>query len=341
MVQENGLEHRSLWDSPFSTFHAMGRSVKIAWLFPGQGSQTVGMAKDAYDQFPAARQVFEQASQALGESLEQLCFEGPEERLKLTANTQPAMVTASLALLAVVRERIPTPLRPVVSAGHSLGEYSALVATGALRLQDAVSLVRLRGTAMQDAVVPGEGTMLAVMGLEPSVVEKICAEAAQGEVVSPANFNGTQIVIAGQTAAVARAAELAKQQKGKVIPLKVSAPFHCALMGPAARIVAHALETIEIGRMDFPVIANVDAQPNQESSRVKSLLVRQIDRPVRWEETVRWMAGAGITHALEIGPGKVLTGLVKRIEKGLVVYSCNGVAAIEQAATELKAAQQS
>jgi [acyl-carrier-protein] S-malonyltransferase len=306
--------------------------MRVAWCFPGQGSQFVGMGKDVAAAFPAAREVFDRADRALGETISALCFEGPEDALTLTRNTQPAIVTTSLAVLAALRARVPLHA-PVSAAGHSLGEYSALVASSALSLEDAVRVVRLRGEAMQEAVPAGAGAMAAVMGLAPEKVVEICDEAKQGEVVSPANYNAPgQIVIAGHADAVARAGKLVAERGGKAIPLKVSAPFHCALMAPAAQKLAARLETVVVSPLDFPVLANVDARPNQDAHRVKELLVQQVDHPVRWEETVRAMADAGVTHLLEIGPGKVLAGLVKRIAKQIEVLPVGTVEGIENAA---------
>jgi len=305
--------------------------MRVAWCFPGQGSQFVGMAKEVAAAFPAAREVYDRDDEALGEKISTLCFEGPEDALTLTRNTQPAIVTVSLAVLAALRAGTHVPW-PVSAAGHSLGEYSALVASGALSLEDAVRIVRLRGEAMQEAVPAGAGAMAVIMGLTPEKLGEICDEAAQGEVVSPANYNAPgQIVIAGHAAAVGRAGKLAGERQGKAIPLKVSAPFHCSLMAPAAQKLAARLETVTVGSLAFPVVANVDARPNQEPTRVKELLVKQVDHPVRWEETVRAMADAGVTHILEIGPGKVLAGLVKRIAKGIEVLPVGTVAGIEAA----------
>jgi [acyl-carrier-protein] S-malonyltransferase len=290
------------------------------------------MGRDVADAFAPAREVFERADQALGEKISTLCFEGPEEALTLTRNTQPAIVTTSLAVLAALRARLNLPL-PASAGGHSLGEYSALVASGALSLEDAVRIVRLRGEAMQDAVPAGAGAMAAVMGLTPEKVAEICEEAGQGEVVSPANYNAPgQIVIAGHAGAVQRASKLVVERQGKAVPLKVSAPFHCSLMAPAAQKLAARLETVTIAPLAFPVLANVDARPNRESRRVKELLVQQVDHPVRWEETVRAMAESGVTHILEIGPGKVLAGLVRRIAKEIEVVPVGTVEGIEAAA---------
>jgi [acyl-carrier-protein] S-malonyltransferase len=305
--------------------------VKIAWLFPGQGSQEVGMGKAIAASSAAARDVYARADAALGGPISTLCFEGPIEQLTLTANTQPALVAASAAIVAALRERHPSLPAPAFAAGHSLGEYSALVACGALALEDAVRLCRARGQAMQDAVPAGQGAMAAIMGLEAGALEAVCAEAAGGEVVSPANFNAPgQIVIAGHAAAVARAIALANARGGKAIPLKVSAPFHCALMRPAADRLAPLLGDVPMRPLAFPVVANVDAAPNADPSRVRELLVRQIDGPVRWMESVERMAAEGVTHALELGPGKVLAGLVKRIAKSIRVLGVSDVDGLER-----------
>jgi [acyl-carrier-protein] S-malonyltransferase len=306
--------------------------VKVAWLFPGQGAQTVGMGQKLFSASKAARAVFERADVALGEPLSKLVFEGPETDLTRTANAQPAIVTTSIAVLEAVREAYPSLPAPSFAAGHSLGEYSALVAAGALAFEDAVRLVRARGRAMQDAVPEGAGAMAAIMGLEGPALEAICAEAAKatGEVVSCANFNAPgQVVIAGAQKAVAAAQELASAQKGKAIPLKVSAPFHCALMAPAARAVEAELAHIAVSPLAFPVVANVDAEPNADPSRVKSLLVRQVDGAVRWEQAVVRMRNEGVTHALELGPGKVLAGLLKRIAKDIKVLSVGDPESLE------------
>ncbi|MBS2018684.1 MAG: ACP S-malonyltransferase [Deltaproteobacteria bacterium] len=311
--------------------------MQVAWLFPGQGSQAVGMGRDLLEASPAARDVFERADKALGESLSKIILEGPEDVLTLTANAQPALVTMSMAVLAAMREKHPDLPSPRFAAGHSLGEYSALVAAGALSLEDAVRLVRARGNAMQGAVPAGEGAMAAIMGLDASKLESICREVSEEKdsegkpygVVSCANFNAPgQIVIAGTARAVARAGERAGEDKGKAIPLKVSAPFHCALMAPAAKVLEGELAKVDVKPLAFPVVANVDARPNTDPKRVKELLVRQVDGAVRWEQAVRLMHMEGITHAIEIGPGKVLAGLGRRIAKDMKILSVGDAASL-------------
>lgn len=290
---------------------------KYAWMFPGQGSQKVGMGQ-ALAEHPAGKAVFERADEALGFSLSKLCFEGPESELTLTANTQPAIVTTSIAALEVLQAE--TDATTDVCLGHSLGEFSALVAAGALRFEDAVRLVRLRGEAMQEAVPTGVGAMAAIIGVEPDELEELCEEAAQGQVCSPANENGGgQIVVAGHAEAIERLVSLAKSRKARAIPLKVSAPFHCALMQRAADRLSEALTSIEIADPKIPVVTNVEAEANADGSRVASLLVQQVTHRVRWEASVRKVVHMGITEALEIGHGKVLAGLVRRIDKELRV----------------------
>jgi [acyl-carrier-protein] S-malonyltransferase len=280
------------------------------------------MGKELYESSPKAREVWERADAALGFSLRKLCFEGPEAELTLTKHAQPAIVTTSVAALAAIREAVPGLALPAYAAGHSLGEYSALVAAGALSFEDAVKLVYLRGQAMQEAVPQGLGGMAAIMGGDAAVVEDLCRDAAEGEVVSPANFNAPgQIVISGHKTAVARAAALAGERKLKAIVLNVSAPFHCSLMAPAALRMKEALAQVQLGDLAFPVLPNVEARPNRDASRIVELLVRQVDSPVQWQQTILAMAQAGVTAALEIGPGKVLAGLVKRIDKSVSVLS--------------------
>jgi [acyl-carrier-protein] S-malonyltransferase len=289
------------------------------------------MGKAFAEVSPAARAVFERADAALGEPLSKLCFEGPIEELTLTANTQPALVATSAAIVAALRERFPELAPPAFAAGHSLGEYSALVASGALALEDAVRLCRVRGRAMQEAVPAGEGGMAAVMGIDAEALRAVCAEVAEGEVLGPANFNGPgQVVIAGHAGAVERARATISARGGKVIVIKVSAPFHCALMRPAAERLAPELAAVPIHSLAFPVVANVDGAPNADPDRVRELLTRQIDGPVEWMKSVERMAAEGVTHALEIGPGKVLAGLCKRITKRISVLNVNTPESLEK-----------
>ena len=300
----------------------------IAFLFPGQGSQHAGMGKDLAENFPVARQVFEEANDALGVDLASLCFNGPEEDLKLTANTQPAILTTSIAALRVLETEIG--IAPNCAAGHSLGEYSALVCAGALNFADAVRIVRQRGTFMQEAVPVGTGAMAAILGLDKETLERVCRDAALGQVVSPANFNSAgQVVIAGNTEAVDRAMSLAKENGAKrALPLPVSAPFHCSLMIPAGERLADVLADIKVGDMTVPVITNVEATPNQDASRVCQLLVDQVSAPVLWEDTIACMIKLDVERYIEIGPGKVLAGLVKRMAKDSTIQNVQNVSDI-------------
>jgi [acyl-carrier-protein] S-malonyltransferase len=297
---------------------------KIAFVFPGQGSQKVGMGQEICAASAEARAVFEEADAALGESLSTLCFEGPEEELTLTANTQPAVLTTSIALLRALGETCD------VVAGHSLGEYSAQVAAGTLQLTDAVRLVRKRGRYMQEAVPVGEGAMAAVLKAERETVERICAE-TQG-IVEPVNYNSPgQIVIAGEAAAVAAAGEKLKAAGARAMPLPVSAPFHSSLMKPAELRLAEDIAHIELSPPQRPVYVNVDAKAVTDADASKDALIRQVSRPVLWEQSVRKMIEDGVSLFVEIGPGKVLTGLIGRIDKSVQKVSVQSSADFEAA----------
>jgi len=276
------------------------------------------MGKEFYDNFRVAKELFQEADDALHVSLSSLCFKGPEEALKLTENTQPAVLTVSIACLKVLQSE--KGIIPQVAAGHSLGEYSALVASGALTFTNAVQTVRLRGKFMQEAVPVGEGAMAAILGMERDQVEKLCEEVSSGEVLTPANFNCPgQIVIAGHSNAVNRALERVKKEGKKAVLLPVSAPFHSPLMKPAGERLEKTLEGIPIGDLKVPVVTNVEAEFNRSKERVKGLLVAQVSSPVRWEESIRRMTDDGIEQVLEIGPGKVLSGLMKRINPNVEI----------------------
>ncbi|WP_242345544.1 ACP S-malonyltransferase [Anaeromyxobacter terrae] len=311
---------------------------KLAFVFPGQGSQAVGMGKDLHDRFPEARAVFEAVDAALGERLSALCFEGPEDRLRLTANTQPSILTVSAAAAAVLAAR---GIAPDLVAGHSLGEYSALVAAGACGAAEAATAVRARGTFMQEAVPAGQGAMSAVLGLDPAKVREICAAVAAetGEVVSPANYNEpAQTVIAGAAGAVEKAGVRLKEAGAKrVLPLPVSAPFHSALMAPVKARLEPVLRAIPWAAPRCPVVTNVEAKPNAEAARVVPLLVEQVTAPVRWIECVEELARQGVTRIVEVGPGKVLSGLAKRIDKSLEVWNVEDGASLEKTLAALQA----
>jgi [acyl-carrier-protein] S-malonyltransferase len=306
----------------------------IAFLFPGQGSQKVGMGQALAETFPECRVVFEQADAALGEPLSRLCFEGPENRLTLTENTQPAILTVSVAAARLLQGR---GIQPSCAAGHSLGEYSAHVVAGTLDFADAVRIVRRRGQYMQEAVPVGTGAMAALLGADEALALRACAEAAEGEVVSPANLNAPgQIVIAGTRDAVARAGERAKALGARrVVPLPVSAPFHCALMKPAEERLAPELKQLATSNPSFPVVANVDAEPKRDAHAAIDALIRQVSSPVRWEDVVKRLVAEGATTFVELGPGSVLAGLIKKIDRSVQVMSIEEEQGLEQAVAEL------
>ena len=292
----------------------------IAFIFPGQGSQKVGMGKALADAYPVCRATFEEADAALGEPLSRLCFEGPEDRLTLTENQQPAILAVSIAAFRLVSS---LGIEPSFVAGHSLGEYSANVAAGTLSFADALRIVRRRGQYMQEAVPVGTGAMAAILGLDAALVAQACEEAAQGEVVSPANMNGGgQVAIAGAREAVARAGERARVLGARrVVPLPVSAPFHCGLMKPAEDRLAPELRALHAASPRVPIVANVDAEPKRSAPDAIEALVRQVSSPVRWEDVVRRLASEGVTTYVEVGPGTVLSGMVRRIHREATVVN--------------------
>jgi [acyl-carrier-protein] S-malonyltransferase len=289
---------------------------KIAFVFPGQASQYPGMGKELAEKYPAARAVFEEADQALGFSISQMCFAGSEEELKLTANTQPAILTCSVAVHRVLAEK---GITADFVAGHSLGEYSGLVAAGALKFSDAVQLVRKRGQYMQEAVPAGQGAMAAIMGLSPAVVIDACKRAAAGEVCSPANLNSPeQTVISGHASAVKRGVETASQSGAKrAVILAVSAPFHCALMMPAQERLEKDLRKIQFSNLQMPLVTNVDADTITTGDEAREALIRQVTMPVRWEESMRLLIDEGVDTFVEVGPGRVLVGLLRQIERSV------------------------
>jgi [acyl-carrier-protein] S-malonyltransferase len=289
---------------------------KVAFMFPGQASQYPGMGKELAEKYPAARAVFDEADQALGFSISKMCFEGTEDELKLTANTQPAILTVSVAAFRVLEEK---GIAPDYVAGHSLGEYSALVAVGSLKFVDAVKLVRKRGMYMQEAVAAGQGAMAAIMGLSPAVVQDACKRAAEGEVCSAANLNSPeQTVISGSAGAVKRAVEIASQSGAKrAVILPVSAPFHSALMMPAQEKLEKDLQTTTFADLQVPLVTNVDADTIRTGEEARGALVRQVSMTVRWEESMRMLLDEGVNTFVEVGPGRVLTGLMRQIERSV------------------------
>jgi [acyl-carrier-protein] S-malonyltransferase len=287
---------------------------QTAFLFPGQGSQVVGMGKDLAQRHPVARGTFEEADDALGIKVSQLCFEGPEDELRLTENTQPAILTVSVAAWRVLQEK---GIKPAFVAGHSLGEYSAHVAAGTMTFADAVRTVRNRGKYMQEAVPVGTGSMAAILGISPEAVAGVCSDAAQGEVCEAANINSPeQVVISGHVAAVERAVKLADERgakRAKVLP--VSAPFHCSLMKPAQERLAAVLQGLQFATPQFPVVSNVDARPVEDPESARVALVRQVTGSVRWSQSIQWLVAQGAQTFVEVGPGKVLCGLMRQIDR--------------------------
>ena len=326
----------SLLNAQFSILNSNAPGVIIravehntAFVFPGQGSQFAGMGKDVAERYPVAKKVFDNVDAALGFPLSQLCFEGPDDALKLTENTQPAILTVSAAIHAVLEEAGAT--RRDIVAGHSLGEYSAIVSVGGLTPAEAAKIVRLRGRFMQEAVPVGTGGMAALIGPTVEEAQAICADAAQGEVVSVANINAPgQIVIAGTKAGIDRAIEVAKKRGvRRALPLPVSAPFHCELMKPAEQRLQPVLEEANIKDLWMSLVSNVDASPIGTAHAVRNALLRQVASPVRWVESVQKMIAMGVRRFVEIGPGNVLTGLIKRIDSSVELVNVSDVASIE------------
>jgi [acyl-carrier-protein] S-malonyltransferase len=315
---------------------AGNRQSALAFLFPGQGSQYAGMGKDLADNFPASRQIFEEADEALSFSISRLCFEGPAEELQLTENTQPAILTVSVAAFKALQAE--GVRMPDFVAGHSLGEYSALVAVGAIPLAEAVRTVRARGRYMQDAVPVGTGAMAAVLGGDRTAIEKACEEASGGQVCSVANINSpNQVVIAGNVEAVDRAVELLKGIAKRVLKLNVSAPFHCALMKPAQDLLSFELGQLAFNEPNIPVITNVDARPTTAPADLRNALLRQVSAPVRWVESMELLLQQGISTFVEVGPGKVLSGLMRQINREANCLNVEDAASLEAARAKLNA----
>jgi [acyl-carrier-protein] S-malonyltransferase len=311
---------------------------QIAFLFPGQGSQAVCMGKELAEKYPIARQTFDEADEALGHKLSQLCFEGPEEQLRMTEITQPAILTASVAAWRVLQEKGVTA---AFVAGHSLGEYSAHVAAGTLNFSDAVRTVRNRGKYMQEAVPVGVGAMAAILGMDLEKVTTLCADAAQGEVCEPANINSSeQIVISGDTAAVERATKLATERGAKrAIMLSVSAPFHCSLMKPAQNRLGADLKSLHLQKPAIPVVCNVDAVVIQDADAAGDALVRQVTGSVKWDQSIRLLIAKGIQTFVEVGPGKVLCGLMRQIDRSKTSLNVGDEASLQKTLEQLSATQ--
>jgi len=310
---------------------------KIAFVFPGQGSQFVGMGKELYNEYEAAKNIFDKADQTLGYSLSSLCFEGPEDELKLTYHTQPAILTTSIALYELFKEQVK---KPDYVAGHSLGEYSALVAAGALQFEDAVATVRKRGQFMDEAVPAGEGAMAAILGGERDLIGQICeAVSLEGNSVQMANMNCPgQVVISGTKDGVELASGRLKEAGIKrIIPLVVSGPFHSDLMKPAASKLAHVLEKIEIVTAKIPVVTNADARPVMLAEDIEHALVEQVFSPVLWEDSISWMIEQGVSTFVEIGPGQVLSGLIKKIDRSVKIYSVSNAESLKTTLEQLQA----
>jgi [acyl-carrier-protein] S-malonyltransferase len=308
---------------------------KNAFIFPGQGSQYVGMGKELAAMYPPAQQTFDEADEALGYKLSELCFNGPEEKLKLTEITQPAILTVSVAAFRVLREK---GFVPHYVAGHSVGEYAAHVAAGTFEFEDAVRIARNRGKYMQEAVPVGAGAMAAILGMSAEKVQQVCAEAAQGEVVEPANNNSPeQIVISGHAAAVQRAADLAKERGAKrAVMLQVSAPFHCSLLKPAQDRLEQDLSQIEFHDPEIPLIANIDAEPKTKAIEARDALIRQATGAVQWERSMRKLLASGVETFVEVGPAKVLCGLMRQIERSKTCLNVQDEASLQNAVNHLE-----